>query len=321
MYKRQGEFQQAVNHQQQQGRNANAFAQLQGAVANQIRQAVLTVSQDAAQAHANQSSRNVDLNGEIGSARSQGTSSGTRAADLARESGLYSTELHGNAHIAAEASLEYSGLVLSVLMSPLTGTLDAAAGIHGTSLTGEKLSPFERLVNVVSVIPVGELAEQSLRLGKRGISGGTVSGRAKSHSDWFPFWYDRGGYTRAFKVADRKLIGPKYLPGTIINDKLGTTAYLDTKAHEAVHRFVIRHLPFFHDLGNLRIANVPIGAPVKYIEEVVAYGVGHARAGRIHGLGFNVVEPLLSESLTAGEKAVTWFVIFAGAWGVYEYTN
>lgn len=66
---------------------------------------------------------------------------------------------------------------------------------------------------------------------------------------------------------------------------------------------------------------MPVGAPVKYLEEVVAYGVGHARAGRIHGLGFNVVEPLLSGSLTNGEKAVTLFTILVGGWGIYEYNN
>jgi len=184
---------------------------------------------------------------------------------------------------------------------------DASGALHGAQL------------GMMAGLGVGGLG----RLGRRAFAprAGAAS-RAKGYDDWFPFWHDRGGETFAWRVKDRKLIGPKYLPGTRIEDRPGTIAYLDSVAHESVHRFVIKHLPSVHDLGNLRVADVPLGASIKYLEEVVAYGVGHLRVGRVHGVPFSVFEPALSKSLTGGEKAVAISTFLAaGGWGIYEYNN
>lgn len=57
------------------------------------------------------------------------------------------------------------------------------------------------------------------------------------------------------------------------------------------------------DLGDARVARIPVGAPIKYLEEVFAYALGHGAAGRIHGIPFAPLEAF--GSLEAGEIAVT----------------
>ncbi len=62
------------------------------------------------------------------------------------------------------------------------------------------------------------------------------------------------------------------------------------------------------DLGEARLLNIPVGAPVKYGEEVAAYATGHLAAGRLHGLPLVPIEAL--GSLSPGERV---FVIVTGA--------
>ena len=54
----------------------------------------------------------------------------------------------------------------------------------------------------------------------------------------------------------------------------GTVAQLDTAVHEGVHAFVEKRLPLVWDLGAARPFRIPVGAPVAYAEEIVAYSAG-----------------------------------------------
>jgi large repetitive protein len=138
--------------------------------------------------------------------------------------------------------------------------------------------------------------------------------------EWFRFWDDVGGETRYIPVTNRSVLGPKYRTVVINLDAPGTAAYLDTAAHEGFHALVGRHLPSVVDAGDLAIGRIPIGAPVKYLEEAFAYGIGHLAAGRLHGTVVAPIEVFLSGSLTRGEKVVTIIVggTAAGGYVVYE---
>ena len=237
-------------------------------------------------------------------------------------------------HLRANTELlsEYSSLgrwyvVGGTMLAIETGVRGVSdAGAEYDAVDGHKQGLLERWMDgTTGTIQLGATGFAAVGwakgLGRLRTPGAGVAGRAKGFGDWFPFWHDRGGQTFAWRVINRRFLGPKYLPGVINKDVPGTRAYIDTAAHEAVHAAIIRHLPSVYDAGNLRIGSLPIGAPVKYLEEVLAYGVGHLRAGRIHGVPFSVFEPLLSTSLTNREKAVSVFTMLVGGWGIYEYYN
>ena len=99
---------------------------------------------------------------------------------------------------------------------------------------------------------------------------------------------------------------------------------LDTAAHESFHAFIYKHLPSIADAGTARLGSLPIGAPVRYLEEVIAYSIGHLRVGRIHGVIFSPLEVLWSISLDRDEKRVILGLGMlagsaAGGWWAYEH--
>ena len=98
----------------------------------------------------------------------------------------------------------------------------------------------------------------------------------------------------------------------------GTVDWWDTAVHEGFHALVDRYAGPVTWLANLKLGPIPVGAPVKYAEEVVAQAVGHAAVGRLHGV---VVAPLTAfQALTLGESVTT--VVMGGAGvGVYNATR
>jgi hypothetical protein len=96
----------------------------------------------------------------------------------------------------------------------------------------------------------------------------------------------------------------------------GTVAYLDTAVHEGVHAFIGRRMPIIWDLGEARFFGIPVGAPVAYVEELVAYSAGHLATGRIHALPFVPFEALAS--LTPGQQAVVIVTATGAGYIIYR---
>jgi hypothetical protein len=92
-------------------------------------------------------------------------------------------------------------------------------------------------------------------------------------------------------------------------------ARTDTAAHEGLHSLIGQHLPSVWDAGSLTIGRFPIGAPVKYVEEVAAYGVGHTAAFRFHALPFAPLEAF--GSLNAAERWVAGGSLLGGGTALY----
>ena len=57
----------------------------------------------------------------------------------------------------------------------------------------------------------------------------------------------------------------------------GTWAFRDTAAHEGFHAFLARRAGVIWAMEDARLGRIPIGAPIKYAEEVVAFLVGLVR--------------------------------------------
>ncbi len=114
--------------------------------------------------------------------------------------------------------------------------------------------------------------------------------RQKSVGEWFKFWGDLGGETSYPLVANKKFLGPKYAPTVQNFDVPGTFGYLDTAVHEGFHALLGKYVPSVFDIGNLSIGRFPVGPPVKYLEEVAAYGLGRLFSGRIHAVPLAPIE-------------------------------
>jgi RHS repeat-associated protein len=89
----------------------------------------------------------------------------------------------------------------------------------------------------------------------------------------------------------------------VTNNTVGAVGFADTAAHEGFHALVGQYAPFIWWGGDATIGDVPIGAPVKWAEETVAYGTGHFAAGRYIGVPLAPIEAFAS--LTPGEQLVT----------------
>jgi hypothetical protein len=124
-----------------------------------------------------------------------------------------------------------------------------------------------------------------------------------------------GGETRL-----RRLSGwwPRYQVSVRNYEQPGTIDWWDTAVHEGVHALVARYAGPITWLGILKLGPIPIGALVKYAEEVVARAIGHVAVGRLHGV---LITPLTAfGSLTLGEGVTT--VVMGGAdVGVYSATR
>ncbi|MEL7483805.1 MAG: RHS repeat-associated core domain-containing protein [Planctomycetota bacterium] len=157
-------------------------------------------------------------------------------------------------------------------------------------------------------------------LGRSMLIGETASGSSAagttSRLKWFSFWADQGGettlsnyglkYQGRLSFLNRLGLRQGY-QASIINDdlKAGRSwfAIQDTKWHENFHALVGRHVPSITRAGDFRAGSVPLGAPVKFLEETAAYAVGHASALRLHAVPLAPVEAFVT--LEAGEMAVT----------------
>ncbi|WP_339748326.1 hypothetical protein, partial [uncultured Rubinisphaera sp.] len=152
----------------------------------------------------------------------------------------------------------------------------------------------------------------------------------RQSSSWLNFWGDLGGETIPIRnVGDNYTGNLEWLNKLglrqgysthIINDDIGGSwfAKMDTQAHEGFHAVVARHLPSVWDICDARFMSIPVGAPVKYLEEVIAYSIGHGAALRFHGIPFSPIEAF--GSLTRSEGIYT-AMFGLGGYGVYEYFN
>jgi hypothetical protein len=138
--------------------------------------------------------------------------------------------------------------------------------------------------------------------------------------EWLVFWKDRGGETRITPIpaGQRTLLGPKYTTQVINRDRPGTVGHLDTEAHEGFHELVAKHLPSVSDAGDLKIKNIPIGAPIKYLEEVGAYTTGHLATGRLHGVPFAPLEAFTSLQKSEVRTVAVCGVLAGGGYIVYR---
>jgi hypothetical protein len=153
----------------------------------------------------------------------------------------------------------------------------------------------------ISVLRAAEKAQATI---------GTTSRR--SFGSWFRYWNDAGGET-LYHRAPNPTFFRMYSQIVVHNfETPGTAAYLDTAAHEGLHALVGRRIPVITALGDAKVLKIPVGAPIKYVEEVAAYATGHLAAGRLHGLPFVPLEAFAS--LTRREGLV---VIASGAGGGY----
>ncbi|RCS49488.1 hypothetical protein DTL42_13265 [Bremerella cremea] len=144
-----------------------------------------------------------------------------------------------------------------------------------------------------------------------------------NYDDWASLVSTRGGRTQGFQITNGRFLGPRYAPSIRNLDRLGTIDYLDTAAHESFHAFIYKHLPGIADASEATLGRIPIGAPIKYLEEAAAYGIGSLRVGRLHGVISSPILPFLSDSLNGYEKLVAApFAIGGitlGAWSIYDY--
>jgi hypothetical protein len=154
--------------------------------------------------------------------------------------------------------------------------------------------------------------------------------RGKS-SGWFDFWADRGGVTEAVSYGSKyggnlhwaNKLGLRQGYETVVKnfDAAGTWfARTDTAVHEGFHALVGRHFPTIWKLGDSKLLGVPIGAPVKYMEEVLAYGLGRGASLRLHGVPLAPLEAFGSLSRAEGITTIV-FGVGVGAYGLYEYFN
>lgn len=103
---------------------------------------------------------------------------------------------------------------------------------------------------------------------------------------WFNFLADQGGetvptgYGAAYggKLSWANRLGLRQGYSTTIRnfDSAGSWfARTDTAVHEGFHAIVAKHLPSVWKAGDTTLFKIPVGAPIKYVEEVFAYAAGH----------------------------------------------
>jgi hypothetical protein len=166
--------------------------------------------------------------------------------------------------------------------------------------------------------------------GKELLEQGTrIAANSAGRQKWFNFLADQGGETVATgygaayvgNLAWANRLGLRQGYSTTIRnfDSAGSWfARTDTAVHEGFHALVGKHLPSVWKAGDATLFKIPVGAPIKYVEEVFAYADGHGGALRLHGIPFAPIEAF--GSLTAGES-VTTIIFGIGVYSIYEYFN
>ena len=156
-----------------------------------------------------------------------------------------------------------------------------------------------------------------------------LEGANRAKSGWFNFRGDLGGetiaagygekYTGIFSWVNRLGLRQGFST-TVRNFDAGGSwfAKIDTAVHEGFHALVGKHLPTVWKAGDATLFRIPVGAPIKYVEEVFAYAIGHGGALRFHGIPFAPLEAF--GSLSRGE-AITTVIFGVGGYWIYEYFN
>ena len=213
----------------------------------------------------------------------------------------------------------------------LAGDADAKSGFAfatEASLRGLGFSPSEAARSAESAEAITGLAlvAGTFVIRPRGttptLQSSADAGSRGKFMDWFNPWGDLGGqttitgqgasYTGRLAWLNKLGLRQGMVPHIQNYDAGGHwAARLDTQAHEGVHAILARYVPSVWKAGDATVAGVPVGAPVKYLEEVVAYSVGHIASARIHAVPFAPVEAF--GSLTAAERLTT--IVFGGLVG------
>jgi len=111
---------------------------------------------------------------------------------------------------------------------------------------------------------------------------------------------------------------PRYQVTVYNYEQPGTVDWWEAAAHEGVHALLSKYAGPIKWLGGLMLGPIPVGAPIRYAEEVVAYSIGHLAVGRLHLVPVTPIEAFWS--LTWGEIITTLVMGGAGA-GVYSATQ
>jgi len=129
-------------------------------------------------------------------------------------------------------------------------------------------------------------------------------------TEWLWWLGDRGGSTTFTRIP-----GSLNFNTAVQNfEAAGTWAFRDTAAHEGFHALIGRRAGWITRAGDFTIRGVPVGAPVKWAEEVFAYGIGHANALRVHAIPFAPLEAFGSMSLREGLFTLGTFGVGVGAY-------
>ncbi|WP_437275192.1 RHS repeat-associated core domain-containing protein [Sorangium sp. So ce375] len=207
----------------------------------------------------------------------------------------------------------------------------AAEEIEMTSLTGVRAgataaaeeAPAEGLASAAANGVAAEAPAVAEGAGAATSEAASAAGqRFYNPGEWLRYWGDQGGHTTLNRVpfggrlAFLNRLGlTRYNPVITNNEAPGTFAFLDTAAHEGTHAFIARNLPFITQAGEATIRGFPIGGSIAYLEEVVAYSVGHVAALRLLALPLVPIEAFGSLTFGQGAVAVGTFVLVGGAIG------
>jgi RHS repeat-associated protein len=219
----------------------------------------------------------------------------------------------------------------SVVAGVASGIISGASGGAVASVSGQLLN------NALSGQPLGAgLGEAALTGaiigGITGGIGGAFAARAAARSstavnsgssvrgrftEWLNLFGDQGGQTNYARIPGTRF-WPRFNTNVTNNDLPGTWGYLDTAAHEGFHAGIGRYAGIITLAGDARLGPIPIGAPVKYLEEVFAYSIGHGAALRFHGIPLAPIEAYGSLSRSEGLFVFGLKGTIGGGIGLYE---
>ena len=139
---------------------------------------------------------------------------------------------------------------------------------------------------------------------------GAATRTRRKFSEWVWWGGDQGGVTKFIPIP-----GSKNFQTVVQNlDTPGTWAFRDTAAHEGFHALIGRHAGWITSAGDFTIRGIPVGAPIKWAEETLAYAIGHANALRLHAIP---LAPLEAFGSMSGKEALFTLGTFASGIGAY----
>ncbi len=189
---------------------------------------------------------------------------------------------------------------VATVVEMLTGIGEALLALKAGIATLRKIG-LRGAVRLLS----GQLA-RSLRTVRNGVR--------RKFSEWANWRGDKGGVTKIVRQINTSTWWPRFQTVVKNFEIPGTWAFRDTAAHEGFHALLARYAGIVWKAGDARLGPIPIGAPVKYVEEVAAYAIGHSAALRIHAVPLAPLEAFGSLS-----RAETLFTISLGGAGLAAY--